>query len=264
MDQKNYILDIDPSTLPDGVSIVIQKNSSGFAPSPAKPQKKINFKIFLGFLNSLAKKAGTLFPGEELVWIAIFSIVLSGGYFLFSSDLKLTVPNTGITESIAQRFKQENTSLKFPLKGYSRKDVRLTSPIGEPRPLRCTSGCRKHAGNDYAAPNMTAIAMADGHIARPEEALDLGLMLNSQHNSPPSVGHILSLVFEYKGKTYLARYVHLDQPLKQFKPGDKIQKEQELARITKAWAGSSGAHLHLELYKKEGNSWNQVDSEDYF
>lgn len=263
--QNNCILDIDPSTLPDGISIIIQKNSSGNISPPGKPQKKINLKIFLGFLGSLTKKASNLLPGEELIWAGVFGIVLLGGYFLFSSDINLELPGTGITSRITQGVGQEkNTSLKFPLKGYERGQVRLTSPIGETRPLGCRSGCRQHAGNDYSAPNMTAIAVADGHIAREEEVLDLGLMLNSKSGKPPSVGHILSLIFEHKGNTYLARYVHLDEPIKQFKPGDKIERGQELAKITKKWAGSSGAHLHFELYQKEGNSWKQTDSENYF
>lgn len=264
MNQNNYIFDIDPSTLPEGVSIVIQKNSSGFISSPKKTSKKINFKFFSGVLASFVQKASKLLPGEELIWIGVFAVAMSGSYFFFSSDISLDIPDTGITASIAQRFRQENASIEFPLKGYKRSDVRLTSPIGQARPLGCTVGCRRHAGNDYVAPNMVAIAIADGHIARSEEVLDLGLMLNSKPGNPPSVGHILSLVFEYENNTYLARYVHVDEPLKEFRPGDKIKKGQELAKITRKWAGSSGAHLHFELYQKEGNSWKQKDSENYF
>jgi len=249
-------LDIDLNDLPEGVTIIIEKNSSSKSPKP----KKLSPAFLLKFITWITRRVPRKFSCDVLFWPAILLIVGVGSYYLFEMDLfkKVSIPTTGITQ------RQKQNSVIFPLQGHTRSSARLTSKVGDPRPLGCRENCRTHDGNDYVAPGtMKAIAISDGYIARPEEARNIGLILNSGRN-PPSVGHILSIVIKHKGKTLLVRYVHLDAPVKHFKPGELVKQGQFLAEITRTWAGSSAPHLHLEVYGLQNNRWSRLDSEKIF
>jgi murein DD-endopeptidase MepM/ murein hydrolase activator NlpD len=247
--------DIDLNNLPEGVTIIIEKGSSGKSSKPKKLSPAFLLKL-IAWITRVPRKLSY----DVLFWPTIFLLVGVGSYYLFEIDLfkEVSIPTTGITQ------RQKQNSVIFPLQGHTRSSARLTSKVGDPRPLGCRKNCRTHDGNDYVAPGtMKAIAISDGYIARPEEARNIGLILNSGTN-PPSVGHILSIVIEHKGETLLVRYVHLDAPVKHFKPGESVKQGQLLAEITRTWAGSSAPHLHLEVYGLQGNRWSLLDSEKIF
>jgi len=142
--------------------------------------------------------------------------------------------------------------LYFPLANATYEDnIRISSRVGAVRPLGCNprrEKCREHKGDDLVVKRgiMKAVAVADGHVTRQSEwpAYRLGFL-----NPNSRVGGVISLSFELDGTKYIARYVHLDpHMLKRFREGQPIEAGEILSTITMVHPGSSGAHLHFEVY----------------
>ncbi|WP_190463016.1 MULTISPECIES: M23 family metallopeptidase [Oscillatoriales] len=151
------------------------------------------------------------------------------GTFTSSSSALKTVPNKYTGKPI------------FPLGGKTLATTRITDLPGSPRPNN-----RIHAGIDLAAYQDDVVAVLPGTIV--ELKPDSG------------VGGIIGIESNWKGKKVKLRYVHLErEPLRSFSLGQKIQAGQKLSYIKSNFPGSSGPHLHLEVYINGELQWRLQD-----
>ena len=119
----------------------------------------------------------------------------------------------------------------FPLKGLNAQTAKVTDVPGSIRPLGCKKNCRNHAGVDYAYKG-DILSVLDGTISEVKP------------DSP--VGGIVGVE---SGK-YTIRYVHLNRDsVRKWKIGQPVQAGELLGLVRETFAGSSGAHPHIELYE---------------
>lgn len=129
----------------------------------------------------------------------------------------------------------------FPLGGKTLATARITDLPGSPRPNN-----RIHAGIDLAAYQDDVVAVLPGTIV--ELKPDSG------------VGGIIGIDSNWNGKKVKLRYVHLErEPLRSFSLGQKVQAGQKLSYIKSNFPGSSGSHLHLEVYINGELQWRPQD-----
>ncbi|MBI5494558.1 MAG: M23 family metallopeptidase [Deltaproteobacteria bacterium] len=103
----------------------------------------------------------------------------------------------------------------------------VSSPFG-PRRDPFTHAPTQHAGVDVAAPRGAPVrALADGRVARVEDAADYGRMVTLRHASGLE-----------------SRYAHLEGAAVQ--PGQQIRAGQILGTVGSS-GRSTGPHLHFEL-----------------
>lgn len=135
------------------------------------------------------------------------------------------------------------TGKKFlPMPGLTKKNLRrhVRSWVGECRPYKKNPCGRSHAGIDIAKLG-PVISVLDGEI--------IELKFHK-------IGGIVGVKSSYKGKQYLIRYVHLNKKhLNKFRrksgePSVKLKAGQMISVIdSEAFPGSSGPHLHIEIYE---------------
>ncbi len=119
----------------------------------------------------------------------------------------------------------------FPLKGLNAQTAKVTDVPNSPRPLGCKANCRMHAGTDYGYTG-DILSVLDGTISEVKP------------DSP--VGGIVGVE---SGK-YTIRYVHLNRDsVRKWKIGQPVQAGELLGIVRETFAGSSGAHPHIELYE---------------
>lgn len=119
----------------------------------------------------------------------------------------------------------------FPLKGLNAQTAKVTDVPNSPRPLGCKTNCRMHAGTDYGYTG-DILSVLDGTISEVKP------------DSP--VGGIVGVE---SGK-YTIRYVHLNRDsVRKWKIGQPVQAGELLGIVRETFAGSSGAHPHIELYE---------------
>lgn len=200
----------------------------------------------------------------------VFRVVKSSSFGQFFSDSTLVV-KTAATATNTKKDKAVSQKLVFPMAGWTAKkaESRISSKSGECRPLaeckrsggrigvcygkKCT---RPHPGTDWAILG-TVVSSLDGQVVE----------LKTKH----PIGGIIGIRSTYKGNDYLFRYIHLDKkPLRRFKtkkgdPPKYVKAGERLSEIGTVFVGSSGAHLHLEIYKIiNGNAVRMDNPQDFF
>lgn len=125
----------------------------------------------------------------------------------------------------------------FPISGKAYSEGLVTDRPGSPR-----SGGRVHAGVDLVDTKtpFKVVAVLEGQV--------------NELNPDSSVGGVVSV--KSKGGIEL-RYVHLDREyLRRFKAGQQVEAGQMLGVVSTTFPGSSGPHLHVELYRNGRLDWN--------
>lgn len=193
------------------------------------------------------------FPSISQDWaVAFFAVILLVSGFE-SNFLRLTknsfigqfftdstlVSKTAAKATNKPQEKVTSQEKVFPMAGWTAEKARtrITGWVGDCRPLGSCK--RRHAGIDWAIKGAVVASLGG-------EVIEL---------KPGSkVGGVIGIKSTYQGKTYILRYVHLDRkPLHRFKRGKNdppkyVKTGERLSDINTTFPGSSGAHLHLEIY----------------
>lgn len=169
--------------------------------------------------------------GTVLIAVAILNPGVSTWLDSFNLPTAPAVPTTKNNQSKQDLSKQALTSdTVFPLGKGNNKSFPITDVPGS-----CRDGCsRIHAGTDY------------GYAGNIYNAIS-GVVVEARASR---VGGIVAVKSKRNGEDVTLRYVHLNlNSIRKWKVGDKIQAGAVLGRIQETFPGSTGPHLHLEVYR---------------
>lgn len=182
-------------------------------------------------------------PTDKWDWICVGLTILC--LWQIASPSPPTAPESGTLTSSSSALKTVPNKYTgkpiFPLGGKTLATTRITDLPGSHRPNN-----RIHAGIDLAAYQNDVVAVLPGEIVE--------LKPDSR------VGGIIGIESNWRGKKVKIRYVHLErEPLRSFSQGQKVQAGQKLSYIKSNFPGSSGPHLHLEVYINGELQWRPQD-----
>lgn len=169
--------------------------------------------------------------GTVLIAVAILNPGVSTWLDSFSLPTAPAVP-TDKNNLFKQDLSKQALSLDtvFPLGRGNNRSFPITDVPGS-----CRDGCsRIHAGTDY------------GYSGNIYNAIS-GVIIEARASR---VGGIVAVKSKHKGEDVILRYVHLNlNSISKWKVGDKIQVGAVLGKVQETFPGSTGPHLHLEVYR---------------
>jgi murein DD-endopeptidase MepM/ murein hydrolase activator NlpD len=210
----------------------LEANSSAYSHSHPSKDKDENQQLVRRRLNKRDKDniaCWLLSLGTVLIAIAILNPGSSTWLDNFSL-VNLAPPAVNNRTKPKQSELAPSFDTVFPLGKGKNNSFPITDVPGS-----CRDGCsRTHAGTDY------------GYAGNIYNGIS-GVIIEARASR---VGGIVAVKSKRNGDDVTLRYVHLNlNSISKWKVGDRIQAGAVLGRIQETFPGSTGPHLHLEVYR---------------
>lgn len=176
--------------------------------------------------------------------VLIASAILNPGASTWLDNLSLPLNNSQVASTPSESLRERKSQLNpiancdleiancsvFPLGKGNSKSFPITDVPGS-----CRDKCaRIHAGTDY------------GYAGNIYNGIS-GVIIEARASS---VGGIVAVKSKHKGENVTLRYVHLNlNSISKWKVGDKVEAGTVLGIVRETFPGSTGPHLHLEVYR---------------